>query len=256
MKRVALQKEKDAAAISKIRGAMIYPAIVLLVIVGVLLFMLLTVVPQVARLYDDMNQTLPLLTSVMIATATFIINYWYIVLIVLGIAIYFISQYLRTENGIKTKDTVKLNLPLFKGMFRKLYMARFARTGQTLLTTGVSMLDMLRISSDSVNNVLVGQAILRSAEKVKGGKSLSSSLAREEYVLPMVHQMIKIGEQSGKVDEMMGKTAQVYEDELDEEIKALTTTIEPILMIVMAVMAGGMVGAVLFPIYYLVNNIS
>ena len=139
-------------------------------------------------------------------------------------------------------------------MFRKLYMARFTRTGQTLLTTGVAMLDMLKISSDAVSNTIIRDEIARAAEKVKGGKALSESLAKEEYILPMVPQMIKIGEQSGKIDDMMGKTAQVYEDELDEEIKALTTTIEPVLMVVMAVLVGGMVAAVLLPIYSLVGQ--
>lgn len=256
LKRVALQKEKDAAMLSKIRGAMIYPAIVLFVIVGVMVFMLVSVVPQVAKLYDDMNKTLPLLTAILITIANFIINFWWIVLIVLGIAIYFLLQYLRTENGIKMKDTVKLNVPIFKGMFRKLYMARFTRTGQTLLATGVAMLDMLRISAESTNNVLISRSIDRAAEKVKGGKALSASLLPEDYILPMVPQMIKIGEQSGKIDEMMGKTAQVYEDELDEEIRAISTAIEPVLMVVLAVFAGGMVGAILFPIYSLVGGIT
>ena len=144
---------------------------------------------------------------------------------------------------------------MFKGMFRRLYMARFTRTGQTLLATGVAMLDMLRISGESVNNVVIQSKIDNAAEKVKGGKALSSSLENEEYVLPMVPQMIKIGEQSGKIDEMMGKTAQVYEDELDEEIKAISTAIEPILMVILAIVAGGMVGAILFPIYSLVGTI-
>lgn len=255
LRRIALQKEKDAAMMSKIRGAMIYPAIVLVVIIGVLLFMLLTVVPQVENLYSDMNQTLPFLTQIMIGTANFLLNYWYIVLIVLGIGIYFLRQYLRTDAGIHASDSLKLNVPLFKGMFRKLYMARFTRTGQTLLATGVPMLDMLRISAEGVNNTVVSAEIGRAAEKVKSGKALSSSLKNEEYILPMVPQMIKIGEQSGKIDEMMGKTAQVYEDELDAEIRALSTTIEPVLMVAMAIMAGIMVAAVLFPIYSLVGQI-
>lgn len=254
LKKVATQKEKDAQMISKIRGAMIYPAIVLLVIVGVMLFMLLTVVPQVEQLYVDMGRQLPMLTGIMIGTANFIMNFWWLVLLVLGVGGYFVSQYLKTDSGIRAKDTFKLNVPLFSGMFRKLYMARFTRTGQTLLSTGVAMLDMLHISSEAVNNTVVAEEIVRASEKVKGGKALSSSLAKEEYILPMVPQMIKIGEQSGKVDEMMGKTAQVYEDELDDEIKALTTTIEPVLMVVMAVFAGGMVGAILFPIYSLVGS--
>jgi len=254
LKRVAAQKEKDAAMMSKIRGAMVYPMIVLLVIVGVMIFMLIAVVPQVDKLYKDMHKTLPMLTQVMISVAGFLISYWWAVIIGLGIGGYFFRQYLKTEPGIKLKDTVKLNIPLFNGMFRKLYMARFTRTGQTLLSTGVAMLDMMRISSESVNNTIISKSIDRAAEKVKGGKALSVALKPEDYILPMVPQMIKIGEQSGKIDEMMGKTAQVYEDELDEEIKAISTAIEPVLMVVLAVFAGGMVGAILFPIYSLVGG--
>lgn len=255
LKRVAAQKEKDAAMMGKIRGAMIYPLIVLFVILGVMIFMLIAVVPQVDKLYKDMHKTLPTLTQVMISTANFLIGYWWAVIIGLVIGGYFLRQYLKTDNGIKVKDTFKLNVPMFSGMFRKLYMARFTRTGQTLLSTGVAMLDMMRISSESVNNTVISQSIDRAAEKVKGGKALSVALKPEDYILPMVPQMIKIGEQSGKIDEMMGKTAQVYEDELDEEIKAISTAIEPILMVFLAVFAGGMVGAILFPIYSLVGGI-
>ncbi len=255
LKRVATQKEKDAATMSKIKGAMMYPAIVLVVIMGVMIFMLLTVVPQVDKLYKDMHKPLPMLTAAMIAVANFIIHFWWLVLILLGIGGYFLFQYTKTESGIKVADTIKLNVPLLKNMFRKLYMARFMRTGQTLLATGVAMLDMLRISSQGVNNVVVSGSIDRAAEKVKGGKALSAALQPEDYILPMVPQMIKIGEQSGKIDEMMGKTAQVYEDELDEEIRTISTAIEPVLMVVMAVFAGGMVGAILFPIYSLVGTI-
>ena len=256
LQRVAAQKEKDAAMMSRIRGAMVYPVIVLFVIFGVMIFMLLTVVPQVDKLYKDMKKTLPLLTQIMISTADFLIHYWWAAIIVLIIIAYFTRQYLRTESGIKFKDTFKLNVPMFSGMFRKLYMARFARTGQTLLSTGVAMLDMMRISSESVNNTIISKSIDRAAEKVKGGKALSVALKPEDYILPMLPQMIKIGEQSGKIDEMMGKTAQVYEDELDDEIKAISTAIEPILMVFLAVFAGGMVGAILFPIYSLVGSIQ
>lgn len=255
LKRVALQKEKDAETISKIRGAMVYPAIVLLVIIGVMVFMLVSVVPQVEDLYDNLGQSLPWLTSVLIGLSNIIMNFWWLILIGFGVIWYFTAQYLRTEGGTRVKDTFKLNVPLFSGMFRKMYMARFTRTGQTLLATGVAMLDMLSISAQSVNNVVIADEIHRAAEKVKGGKELSVALEKEEYILIMVPQMIKIGEQAGKIDEMMGKTAQVYEDELENEIKGLTTTIEPLLMVVMAVFVGGMVGAILFPIYSLVNKI-
>lgn len=256
LKRVAAQQEKDAATMSKIKGALTYPIIVLFVIVGVMGFMLFTVVPQVEKLYRDMKKELPFLTQLMVDTTEIIKNYWWLIVIILGIGIYFLLQYLKTDNGVKVKDTFKLNAPLFGKMFRKLYMARFTRTGQTLLGTGVAMLDMLRISSDSVNNSIIAGSITRAAEKVKGGKALSAALQPEDYIMTMVPQMIKIGEQSGKIDEMMGKTAQVYEDELDEEIRTISTAIEPILMVVLAIVAGGMVGAILLPIYGLVNGVN
>ena len=256
LKRVASQQEKDAAMVSKIRGAMTYPAIVLAVIMGVMLFMLLVVVPQVEKLYSDMHKTLPFLTAALIAVAKFTASFWWAELILLVGAIYFTRQYAKTGPGTRTFDTLKLNMPFVGSVFRKLYMARFTRTGQTLLGTGVPMLDMLDITATGVNNTIIEASIRRTAEKVKGGRALSVSLSREDYILPMVPQMIKIGEQSGKIDEMMGKTAQVYEDELDEEIRNISTAIEPVLMVVLAIVAGGMVAAILFPIYSLVGQLT
>jgi type IV pilus assembly protein PilC len=241
---------------SKIKGALTYPIIVLVVIIAVIAFMLLTVVPQIEKLYGDLRQQLPFLTQAMVSTANFFISFWWLIILVVGAAAYFFIQFLKTESGIRFKDSFKLNVPLFGKLFRKLYMARFTRTGQTLLSTGVSMLDMLHISSSAINNSIVSQGIDRAADKVKGGKALSKSLQQEDYILPLVPQMIKIGEQSGKIDEMMGKTAQVYEEELDEQIRTISTTIEPVLMVVLAIVAGGMVGAILLPIYSLVNTIG
>lgn len=256
LKRVAAQQEKDAAVASKIKGAMTYPVIVLFVIFGVMIFMLIAVVPQVEKLYEDLGKELPLLTQIMVNTANFLTNFWWLALIAIGVAVYFGNQYLHTESGIRFKDTFKLKVPLFGKMFEKLYMARFARTSQTLLSTGVSMLDTLHITARAVNNTVLKEGIERAAEKVQGGKALSVALEPEPLILPLVPQMIKIGEQSGKIDDMLGKVAQVYEDELDEEIRTISTAIEPILMVVLAVVAGGMVGAILFPIYSLVNGIN
>lgn len=255
LKRIAAQQEKDAAMMSKIRGAMVYPAIVLVVILLVIVFMLVTVVPQVENLYEDLGQQLPFLTQMLVGMADILTSFGWLVALVVGVAVYFIRQFLKTEQGVKMSDTLKLNLPMFGGMFRKLYMARLTRTGQTLLNTGVPMLDMLKIVSQAVNNTIIAQAIDRSADKVKGGKALSVSLTNEEYILPFVPQMVSIGEKSGKIDEMLGRAAQVYEDELDEEIKSISTAIEPILMVILAVVAGGLVGAILMPIYGLVNNV-
>lgn len=256
LQRVAAQQEKDAAIVSRIRGALTYPLIVLFVIGGVLAFMLFTVVPQVEKLYQDLHKPLPVITQAMVDMANFLTSFWWVVLIIVGAGIYFFVQYLKTESGIKFKDTFKMRVPLFGKLFKNLYMARFARTGQTLLSTGVSMLDMLKVTSQAVNNTLLEKSISRVAEKVQGGKALSVALTSEELFDPLVAQMIKIGEQSGKIDEMMGKAAQVYEDELDEQIRTISTLIEPVLMVVLAVVAGGMVGAILFPIYSLVGGIN
>lgn len=255
LKRIADQQEKDAAMVSKIRGAMMYPGIVLAVMVAVGVFMMVTIVPQVAKLYSDMKKTLPVLTSILIGISNFVINFWWLTLILLALAIFFARQYVRTEAGSRLLDNLKLNMPPFKGMFRRLYMARFTRMGQTLLVTGVPMLDMLAIAAEGVNNAVVAEEITRAAGKVQSGKALSAALQTEDYILPMVPQMIKIGEQSGRIDEMMGKTAQAYEDELDEEIQAISTMIEPIMMVILAIFAGVLIGAVLFPIYSLVGSV-
>jgi type IV pilus assembly protein PilC len=256
LQRIATQQEKDAAMMSKIRGAMVYPVIVLSVILGVVVFMLLAVVPQVEKLYEDLNQSLPFITQIMVSTADFLIRFGWVVAILAALLVVFLRNYAKTEDGVKMIDTFKLNVPVFSGLFRKLYMARMARTGQTLLNTGVPMLDMLTITSQAVNNAVIGKSITNAAEKVKGGKALSDSIKSEDYILPFVPQMINIGEKSGKIDEMMGKAAQVYEDELDEQIASISTAIEPLLMVVLAVVAGSLVGAILLPIYGLVNNIN
>ena len=256
LQHVANQQEKDAAISSKIRGALTYPIIVLVVIFGVLGFMLFTVVPQVEKLYHDLKRQLPFLTQAMVDAANFLVSFWWLVFIVIVIGIYFFLQYLKTDSGIKMADTFKLKVPVFGQMFQKLYMGRLMRTGQTLLRSGVSMLDMLKITAKAVNNTIIEESIMRAAEKVKGGKALSIALKPEDFILPLVPQMIKIGEQSGRIDEMMGKTAKVYEDELDEQIRTISTSIEPILMVVLAIVAGGMVAAILLPIYSLVNGIN
>ena len=254
--RVANQQEKDAAIAGKIKGALTYPIIVLVVIFGVMAFMLFTVVPQVEKLYKDLDKALPWITQIMVTAANFLQGFWWLVIIAVVVGVYFLRQYMKTEAGIKLADTIKLRVLLFGAMFHKLYMARFARTGQTLLSTGVSMIDMLKVTGHAINNTLIEESIVRATDKVQSGKALSAALEAEPTITPLVPQMIKIGEQSGRIDEMMGKVAQIYEDELDEQIRTISTAIEPILMVVLAVVAGGMVGAVLLPIYGLVNGIN
>ncbi|MCL2451924.1 type II secretion system F family protein [Candidatus Saccharibacteria bacterium] len=251
LERLANQQEHDADMLSKIRGAMVYPAIVLAVIIFVVGFMLITLVPQVEILYNDMNKELPGTTKILVALANFFMTFWYLVLAVLIGSIILLKRWIDTESGRKTWDSIKLNMPMFSPLFRKLYMARFSRTAETLLASGVPLLETLKICSDAVNNAVVKEEILRATQKVKNGKPLSEALSGEEYILKFVPQMTKIGEQSGGIDAMLGKVADYYEKEVDNAIKAISTTIEPILMVVMAGMIGFIVIAVLMPIYSL-----
>lgn len=254
LERLADQQEKDAETVSKIRGAMVYPAIVLFVIVGVVIFMLTTVLPQVEQLYEDLNQELPFITKAMLFVSTIITDFWWLLILILGATIFFARRYLQTDGGIEVKDRLKMNMPLFGNLFMKMYMARWTRTGGTLMASGVPMLEMMRITGGAVNNVHIKKATDQAAIKVKAGAALSESIKNRDEFLTLVPQMINIGEQSGNIDAMMIKTSLYYENELDKDIKALSTTIEPILMVFLALVAGLMVGAILMPVYGLVGE--
>lgn len=256
LRRLANQQEKDANMMSKIRGAMTYPAIVLLVIIVVVAFLMIQVVPQVDDLYRSVHKPLPVLTQVMVNFSNFIINWWWTILIVLGLAVWFFLQFRKTDVGKRWLAKFKLTVPLFNGLFLRLYNARFARTMEMLLSAGVPMLEAMKISAEAVNNVLIEEQISEAITMVRSGKPLSVALKGRDYILPLIPQMAATGEQSGKVDEMLGKAAQVYEDELDERLAAISTMIEPVLMIILAVAAGGIVLAILMPIYSLVSELS
>ena len=256
LKRLADQQEKDANMMSKIRGAMTYPAIVLLVIVVVIVFMMVAVVPEVENLYHDLDKEVPVMTQILIGASNFVMDFWWLILVLVVLAVWFVSQFRKTAVGQRWGAMIKLNVPFFKGLFQRLYNARFARTAQMLLSAGVPMLEAIHIASEAMNNVVLEKEMDEVAEMVRSGKPLSAALKGKDYILPLLPQMAATGEQSGKIDEMLGKAAKVYEDELDERIAALSTMIEPILMVALALVAGGIVGAVLMPIYQLVGDMG
>ena len=256
LKRIAMQEEKDAKMMSSIKGAMVMPIITLLVILVVFLYMMLEVVPQVEGLYQDLGEELPTLTQIFVEIKNFIIGFWWLALLIIGGIVAAFLQYRKTTHGIRTMAKLKLNVPMFNGLFRMLYMARLARISQILLSTGVAVLDTLQIAGESTNNVIVMDEVKDAMDKVQSGKPMSEALKDHQYILPLVHQMAAIGEQSGKMDEMLGKAAQVFEDDLDEKVAAISSAIEPVMMILLAIMAGGLVGGILFPIYSLVNTIG
>ncbi|MBR6097148.1 type II secretion system F family protein [Candidatus Saccharibacteria bacterium] len=256
LRRIAEQEEKNENIMKKIKGAMMYPLISLGVILAVFIYMMLNVVPEVQNLYDSMGEELPALTTALVAIKDFIINFWYIVLIILGVGIFSLRQFSKTMPGIRMMANIKLNVPMFNNLFRLLYNGRFARISQILLSTGVSVLDSVHIAGESTDNVVVQEIIEDAATMVQGGKPLSTALKDRDYILPLVPNMAAIGEESGKMDEMLGKAAQVYEDELDEKVNAISTLIEPVMLLMLGGVAALLVAGVLLPIYSLVGSIK
>ena len=257
LERLANQQEKDAEIISKVRGALIYPAIVLLVMVAVVAFMLIEVLPQVQILYNGLpGASLPLVTKILLWVSAKTIKYWWIVLVFIAGIIFGLNRLAKTVKGKRFVDGLKMSFPLFKGLMMKLYMARFSRMSSTLVASGVPLIQVLEITAKSVNNVLIEESINKAITKVKGGKALSQSLKGDPNFLDLVPNMLSIGEESGTIEQMMGKTADYYEKELDTEIKNISTIIEPIMMVILGGVALVIVAAILLPIYSLAGNSS
>lgn len=254
LERIANQQEKDAAIVGKIKGALVYPVIVLGVILAVLIFMLTTVLPQVGSLYKDLHKELPGLTRALLAISHFIVNFWWLTIIALAGLGFSFKSWSKTAQGKSFVDNFKLHMPLFGKIFRKVYMARFARTLGTMLQSGIPMLEALRIVKESIGNVHVEETLNYSISEVKGGKALSSTLENQPTFMTLVPQMIKIGEQSGAIDGMLDRVATYYEGEVDEEIRNISATMEPLLMVVMGVVVGGVIAAILMPVYSLVGS--
>ncbi len=255
LERIANQQEKDSDIIHKIRGAMIYPLIVVLVMIAVVIFMLVKVLPQVKMLYTSFpGATLPIYTRVLLDLSSFVIHFWWLMLIIVLGLIGGLIYGTRTKRGIIIMDSIKINAPPFNTLFKKLYMARFARTASTLVAAGVPLLQVLQITADSVSNYHVSQSIKKASEKVKSGKSLGDSLTGDPYFLPLVPNMLKIGEQSGSMEQMLAKSAEYYEKEVDNAVKNISTIIEPVMMVLLGIVALVIVAAVLLPIYSLAGS--
>ncbi len=255
LERLANQQEKDAEIVSKVRGALIYPLIVVLVMIAVVIFMLTAVLPRVQELYKGLpGAHLPFITVILLDLSNFITHFWWVCLLILAGGGYYFSRWSKTGPGRETMDRLKIRAWPFNNLFMKMYMARFTRTSQTLVASGVPLLQIMDIVGKAVDNTQIAHSLNTAADKVKGGKALSESLTGDTNFLSLVPQMIKIGEQSGSMEAMLGRTADYYEKELDNEIKTISSLIEPLLMVVMGIAALVIVAAVLLPIYGLVGK--
>jgi type IV pilus assembly protein PilC len=257
LERLADQQEKEADIVRKIRGAMIYPIIVLFVMFGVLAFMTVKLLPAVQNLYSTFpGAQLPLITRLLLSLVHFFTHFWWIVILMIGALIFLFLRWRKSDNGRKVIDRFKMRAWPFSGLFMKIYMSRFARTSCTLVASGVPLLQVLDITGDAISNVHIQASLKKAAEKIKGGKALSDMLSKDPNFLPLVPSMMRIGEQSGTLEQMLDKVAIYYEKEVDQEVNNINSLIEPVLMVILGIAAILIVVAVLLPIYGLANQSS
>ncbi len=256
LSRLAVYLEKADALQRKVKGAMMYPTIVLVVAVLACVFMLLFVIPVFAKMFSDFGGELPAPTRIVMGLSGFLRHYWWALL--LGGAGLFsaVRGYRRTDRGRRRTDQLLLNLPVLGTVLRKSAVSRFTRTLGTLLGSGVPILQGLEITGRTAGNKVIQEAIEKTSESISQGDTIAEPLRESGVFPPMVVQMIGIGEQTGALDEMLAKIADFYDDEVDSAVEALTAAIEPIMIVVMGTMVGGMLVAMYLPIFKMASVIS
>lgn len=246
--RLAEYSEKQVKIRNKIQGAMIYPAIMTLLSFVVLAILLTFVVPKFVSIFAELQQTLPLPTVILISVSSFVRSYWPLLLLVFGVTAFLLARYKATPRGRSLYDRMTLRIPVFGRLVLLGIVIRFARTLSTLLSSGVPMLKAMDILKKVVNNTVFEDAIASARESVTEGASLSQPLKQRGIFPPIVIHMIASGEQSGHLEEMLSKVAEIYEDEADTLASTLTSLLEPILILVMAVMIAFIVISILLPL--------
>jgi type IV pilus assembly protein PilC len=253
--RLATFLEKNDALVRKIKGAMVYPLVMLIVVVLCTTVLLWKVVPVFAGMFTGAGLSLPLPTLVVLALSNFLQHYmWLVVLSIIALVVA-IRQYYKTDNGKLQIDRLMLRLPVLGNLLRKSAVSRFTRTLGTLVSSGVSILDGLQITARTAGNRVVHDAVMKSRASIAGGATISDPLKESGVFPPMVVQMINVGEQTGGLDEMLSKIADFYDDEVDAAVSALTSILEPIMIVVMGVVIGGIVVAMYLPMFDMINAV-
>jgi general secretion pathway protein F len=249
--RLADFTEAQAALRNKILGAMLYPAIMVVVGIAIVGILFVVVIPKVTKIFEDMNVALPWTTRILIATSTFARDYWYVVLAAVPAAVWGVRRYLRTPTGRGRWDRIKLEVPIFGDLVRMLALARFAKTLATLLSSGVPLLTALDIVKNIVNNSLLARTIEDARDAIREGESIAAPLKRSGQFPPLVHHMIAIGERSGQLEEMLQNVAKSYDAQVEMRVAALTSLLEPIMIVVMGAGVAFVVFSILMPIMQL-----
>jgi type IV pilus assembly protein PilC len=255
--RVATQIEKETQIKRRVKSAMVYPAVVLTFATLVLIFMLLFIVPVFVKVFDQLQGELPLPTKIVMNASDVMRHWWFLIFPAIGLLAYVLRRLKRTEEGRRRWDIFKLKIPMKIGdVVQKIALARFSRTLATLVAAGVDIITALEITGGTAGNWVLEQSLVRIKERVHEGVPMSEPLAEDPIFPPMVGQMVKIGEETGELDKMLGKIADFYEDEVDASIQSLTSIIEPILMIGVGAMVGTIVISMYLPMFKLLTLIK
>jgi type IV pilus assembly protein PilC len=256
LNRLATFLEKNDALVRKVKGAMVYPAVILSVAVIAVAVLLIAVIPTFASMFASVNMELPLPTRIVMGASSALMRFWWamiggVALIGLGLRAYY-----RTPDGRKVIDGAMLKAPVIGDLLRKSAVSRFTRTLGTLVSSGVSILDGLEITARTAGNRVIHDAIMTSRHSIAGGETIAGPLQASGVFPPMVISMISVGEQTGGLDSMLNKIADFYDTEVDVAVSALLSLMEPVMIVVLGLVVGGMVVAMYLPIFDMVNTVQ
>jgi type IV pilus assembly protein PilC len=254
--RLATFLEKNDALVRKVKGAMVYPAVIMSVAAAAIVILLIFVIPTFQEMFASVNMELPLPTRIVIGASHLLLNWWWMFLIVAGLIAFGVRQYYGTPDGRRRIDQAMLNAPVLGDLLRKSAVSRFTRTLGTLISSGVSILDGLEITARTAGNRVIHDAVMQSRQSIAGGETIAGPLEASKVFPPMVISMVAVGEQTGGLDDMLSKIADFYDEEVDVAVSALLSLMEPIMIVVLGVVVGGMVVAMYLPIFDMVNAVQ
>lgn len=249
-----LEKAEDLK--SKVKGAMTYPVVVVSIAILVVVALIMFVLPQFKSIFQSMNVELPVVTEMLLTTSDIFQAYWFIILPGMALVPICIMHFFKTSQGRRIWDTNILRVPAFGIMMRKVAVARFTRTLGTMIASGVPILQSLEVTAATAGNIVIKEAVDKTRASIREGESIADPLKASAVFPPMVVQMISVGEETGELDKMLMKIAEFYDTEVDNAVKGLTSVIEPIVIVFMGVVIGGIVLAVFMPMLKLVNNVG
>lgn len=260
LKRLAIQQEKSATMRKKIKSAMSYPTVLLVITIAAFFGLMLFVIPQIGEILTNLGgdeAELPAITTMMLGLSSFLISNWFIIVPVLGGGAYSIMHYIKTPVGKKKFDRLLLKIPAVKTIVLKTVVARFARTFSALMGAGVSVINALEVTADAVGNDVYREALLEAVNGVKNGQQLSKIVANQGALWPdMVSQMLSVGEETGSTETILVKVADFYEEEVDLALEQIGSIIEPVMIVIMGGMVGLIAASVMSPIANLSNAVG